>query len=67
MSLEPHVIFQIAVIGIATAVLASLLKQSGRDEIATLVTITALVLVAAVVVTNINHLFTEIRAVFFNQ
>ena len=67
MSLELHVLFQIAALGIATAVLSSLLKQAGRDEIATLVTITALVLVAAVVVTNINHLFVEIRSVFFNQ
>ncbi len=67
MSLELHVLFQIAALGIATAVLSSLLKQSGRDEIATLVTITAMVLVAAVVVTNINHLFVEIRSVFFSQ
>ncbi|PWI58794.1 stage III sporulation protein AC [Sulfoacidibacillus thermotolerans] len=67
MSLELHVIFQIAVVGIAAAVLSSLLKQSGRDEIATLVTISALVLVAAVVVTNISHLFMEIRDVFSIQ
>lgn len=67
MSLELHVIFQIAVVGIAAAILSSLLKQSGRDEIATLVTISALVLVAAVVVTNISHLFLEIRDVFSMQ
>ncbi|MCI0183153.1 MAG: stage III sporulation protein AC [Acidibacillus sp.] len=67
MSLELHVIFQIAVVGIAAAILSSLLKQSGRDEIATLVTISALVLVAAVVVTNISHLFLEIRDVFSIQ
>lgn len=67
MSLDLHVLFQIAVVGIAAAVLSSLLKQSGRDEIATLVTITALILVTATVVTNINDLFTQIRAVFSNQ
>ncbi len=67
MSLELHVLFQIAVVGIAAAVLSSLLKQSGRDEIATLVTISALVLVAAVVVTNISHLFVQIQNVFANQ
>nr|NNM91007.1 stage III sporulation protein AC [Bacilli bacterium] len=67
MSLDMHILFQIAALGIATAVMATLLKQSGRDEIATLVTITALVLVAAVVITNISHLFVEIRSVFFAQ
>ncbi len=67
MSLELHVLFQIAVVGIAAAVLSSLLKQSGRDEIATLVTISALVLVAAVVVSNIGHLFVQIQNVFANQ
>ncbi len=67
MSLELHVLFQIAVLGIAAAVLSTLLKQSGRDEIATLVTLTALILVTAVVVTNIDHLFVQIKAVFFNQ
>ncbi len=67
MSLDLHVLFQIAVVGIAAAVLSSLLKQSGRDEIATLVTITALILVTAVVVTNISDLFAQIRAVFSNQ
>lgn len=67
MNLELHVLFQIAVIGIAAAVLSSLLKQSGRDEIGTLVTLTALILVTTVVVGNIGHLFTQIRDVFLNQ
>lgn len=67
MSLELHVLFQIAVIGIAAAVLSSLLKQSGRDEIGTLVTLTALILVTTVVVTNIGHLFVQIRDVFLSQ
>ena len=67
MSLELHALFQIAAVGIAAAILSSLLKQAGRDEIATLVTITALILVTAVVVTNISQLFNEIRAVFASQ
>lgn len=67
MSLELHVLFQIAVVGIAAAILASLLKQSGREEIATLVTLTALILVTAVVVTNISQLFVQIKDVFSIQ
>lgn len=66
MSQDLHVLFQIAVLGIAAAVMSSLLKQSGRDEIATVVTITALVLVTAVVVTSIGQLFGQIRAVFLS-
>ncbi|MCY0869591.1 MAG: stage III sporulation protein AC [Firmicutes bacterium] len=67
MAVELHVLFQIAVLGIAAAILSTLLKQSGREEIATLVTITALILVAAVVVTNLGQLFVQIRAVFLSQ
>lgn len=67
MSLELHVLFQIAIVGIAAALLASVLKQAGRDEIASLVTITALVLVTAVVVTNISQLFLQIKEVFSIQ
>lgn len=67
MNVELHALFQIAVVGIAAAILSSLLKQSGRDEIATLVTITALILVTAVVLTNISQLFTQIKSVFLNQ
>ncbi|MCY0901748.1 MAG: stage III sporulation protein AC [Firmicutes bacterium] len=67
MGLELHVLFQIAAVGIAAAILASVLKQAGRDEIATVVTITALVLVTAVVVTNIGQLFLQIKSVFSVQ
>jgi len=67
MSLELHVLFQIAVVGIAATILSNLLKQSGRDEIATLVTITALVLVTTVVVTNISQLFLQIKEVMMIQ
>ncbi|MCY0876346.1 MAG: stage III sporulation protein AC [Firmicutes bacterium] len=67
MSLELHVLFQIAIVGIAAAILASVLKTAGRDEIASLVTITAFVLVTAVVVTNISQLFLQIKEVFSIQ
>ncbi|KUO96775.1 stage III sporulation protein AC [Ferroacidibacillus organovorans] len=67
MGLDLQLLFQIAVIGIAAAILGTLLKQSGRDEIATMVTITSLILVTAVVVTHISSLFSQIRAVFFTQ
>jgi len=67
MSLELHVLFQIAIVGIAAAILSNVLKQAGRDEIASVVTITALVLVTAVVVTNISQLFLQIKEVFSIQ
>lgn len=62
MSIE--IIFKIAGIGILTAVVGQVLKQSGKDEIATLATLTGLIIVLFMVLDLISDLFTNIRTMF---
>ena len=62
MSIE--IIFKIAGIGILTAVVGQVLKQSGKDEIATLSTLTGLIIVLFMVLDLISELFTSIRTMF---
>jgi len=58
------IIFKIAGIGILTAILGQVLKQSGKDEIATLTTLSGLIIVLLMVLDLISDLFSSIRAMF---
>ena len=62
MSVE--IIFKIAGIGILTAVVGQVLKQSGKDEIATMATLAGLVIVLLMVLDLIMNLFTNINDMF---
>jgi len=57
-------IFKIAAVGIIVAVINILLSQSKRDDQALMVTLTALVVVLALVVQQISQLFTTIKSLF---
>lgn len=57
-------IFRIAAIGIIVAVLSQLLSKAGRDDMATMVTITGLVIVLFMVIDIINTLFESVKQVF---
>ncbi|NLH00720.1 MAG: stage III sporulation protein AC [Clostridiales bacterium] len=57
-------IFKIAAVGILVAVLNILLSRSGRDDQALMVTLTALVVVLALVVQQISQLFNMIKELF---
>ena len=57
-------IFKIAAIGILVAVLNQLLSRSGREEQATMVTLTGLVVVLMMVVRQISDLFTLVKELF---
>ena len=57
-------IFKIAAIGILVAVLNQVLSRSGRDEQATLVTLTGLVVVLMMVVQQISDLFDLVKDLF---
>ena len=59
-----EIIFKIAGIGILTAILGQVLKQSGKDEIATLTTLSGLIIVLLMVLDLISDLFSSIRAMF---
>lgn len=57
-------IFKIAAIGILVAVLNQVLSRSGRDEQATMVTLTGLVVVLMMVVQQISELFDLVKDLF---
>jgi len=59
-----EIIFKIAGIGILTAILGQVLKQSGKDEIATLTTLAGLIIVLLMVLDLIGDLFSSIRTMF---
>jgi stage III sporulation protein AC len=57
-------IFRIAGIGMLIAVLVQLLKQSGRDDIATLAALAGLVIVLLMVMDQVGTLFENVRRIF---
>lgn len=59
-----ELIFKIAAIGILVSVLNQVLVRAGRDEQATMVTLTALVVVLMLVVQEIAQLFTMVKSLF---
>ena len=59
-----EIIFKIAAIGILTAVVTQILKQTGKDEIGTLATLAGLVIVLVMVLSLICDLFGTIKTMF---
>ena len=57
-------IFKIAAVGILVTVLNQVLVRAGRDEQATMVTLTALVVVLMMVVQEIAELFALVERLF---
>ena len=62
--MEVDMIFKIAAIGIIVAVLNQVLVRSGREEQAMLTTLTGLIVVLMMVVTQIKELFDTIKYLF---
>ncbi len=58
------VIFRIAAIGVLLVVLTTVLKRSGREDIADLVSLAGLVVVLLMVVTSIGSLFESVKNLF---
>lgn len=58
------IIFKIAAIGILTAVTNQILKYSGKDEIATFVTLAGVVIVLFMVINLISDLFETVKTLF---
>ena len=59
-----ELLFRIAGIGLIVAVIVQVLKQSGRDEITTLVGLVGLILVLMLVVDQLVTLFDSVRRLF---
>ena len=57
-------IFKIAAVGILVTILSQILKNSGREEQAFLVSLAGLILVISWIVPYIYELFTNIQALF---
>ena len=57
-------IFKIAAIGILVSVLNQVLARSGRDEMATMTTLVALVVVLMMVVQEISAFFDMVKTLF---
>lgn len=62
--MEVEIIFKIAGIGILTAIIGQVLKQTGKDEIATLTTLAGLIIVLFMILDLITNLFDSIRNIF---
>lgn len=59
-----EIIFKIAAIGLLTAIIGQILKQTGRDEISTIATLAGLILVIIMVLNLIAELFTTFNNLF---
>lgn len=62
--MDIDIIFKIAAIGILTAVIGQILKNSGKDDISTLATLAGVVIVLFMVLGMISELFSTIRTIF---
>lgn len=58
------IIFKIAAVGILTAVVGQILKQSGKEDIATFSTLAGLIIVLLMVLDLINTLFDTVKNMF---
>lgn len=62
--MDVDIIFKIAAIGILTAVVSQILKNSGKDDISTLATLAGVVIVLFMVISMIADLFSTIKTIF---
>lgn len=62
--MDVDLIFKIAAIGIIVSILNQVLSRSGRDEQATMTTITGLIVVLMIVAQKIADLFDLIKELF---
>ncbi len=67
LNYDISLIFQIAGVGIVVAMIHTVLKQMGKEEIANWVTLIAFVVVLYMVASVVDDLFTKIRSVFLFQ
>ncbi len=62
--MDIELVLRIAGIGILVAVICQLLKQTGRDDIAMLAALAALVLTLSLVVGEIGQLLDQVKRIF---
>ncbi len=62
--MDVEIIFKIAGIGILTAVVGQILKNSGKEDISTLSTLAGVIIVLFMVLGMISELFSSIKTLF---
>jgi stage III sporulation protein AC len=62
--MEIDLIFKIAAVGIIVSILNQVLSRSGREEQATMTTLTGLIVVLMMVVQKISELFDLVKSLF---
>lgn len=62
--IQIDLLFRLAGLGVAVAVLSQVLTRAGREELGTLVTVTGLVIGLFLVVNLISELFSSLKSVF---
>ncbi|MUV39670.1 Stage III sporulation protein AC [Lentibacillus sp. JNUCC-1] len=67
MLYDATILFQIAGIGIIVALIHTILKQMGKEEIAQFATLVGFVIVLLIVVNSLSNLFQQIKSVFLFQ
>lgn len=67
MNVDATLIFQIAGIGIMIAMIHTLLKQMGKEDMAHWVSLIGFIVVLILVIRKLDHLFQEIKTIFLIQ
>ncbi|WP_188206133.1 stage III sporulation protein AC [Alkalibacillus aidingensis] len=64
---DMFLLFQVAGIGIIVAMMHTLLKQMGKEDLAHWITLIGFILVLVIVIDYLSRLFQQIRSVFLFQ
>ncbi|MFD1850595.1 stage III sporulation protein AC [Oceanobacillus bengalensis] len=64
MFTDASILFQIAGIGIIVALIHTILKQMGKEEIAQFATLIGFIIVLVLVINGLSDLFNQIKSVF---
>ncbi|GAA0416744.1 MAG: stage III sporulation protein AC [Bacillota bacterium] len=67
MFTDASILFQIAGIGIIVALIHTILKQMGKEEIAQFATLIGFIIVLVLVINGLSDLFQQIKSVFLYQ
>ncbi len=62
--MQVDVLFKMAGLGVVVAFISMVLKQAGREELGTLVTMAGLVIALLLAVNMISELFSSLKSVF---
>jgi len=67
MLLDATILFQIAGIGIITALIHTILKEMKKEDIAQFVSLLGFIIVLLIVINHLANLFQQIKSVFLLQ